>query len=184
MNVRERELIERARERLGEMTVSVSHNDRGQPVLDESERRLRAVWDLLGEVLHRPDEDQMPPGWNRPAAASSDDLVEVMADVLKLVEEDASPEGFIEWTIPVPDPCDTCGGSGEQAEADDQWYPVSQVRGTVGKVRTCERCGGSGQQWHQSEVHLKDAEFGLRAIYRVGGCGPGSGGMRVFRKDD
>lgn len=226
MNTRERELVARAREVLGQQPAAApsqaTHALARSVSLDAWERALTDVRRLLDEALTAPGEDPMPPGWNRPAAATSDQLAETLAAVLKLVEEDASPEGFIEWLIPVPDPCDACGGSGKTPELrcpdggkchheclsygthhdgtytcwrvinagplsnvfpNDEWPDgKAAAPSLVADTPPCPKCGGTGRQWGEFE-HLKDAEFALRARYRVGGVGPGSGGLAVFQGD-
>lgn len=72
------------------------------------QRLEMALRPLLNYAEHlRRDEqvpDPMPPGWNRPAPATRDELVGVVTDALRLVNLGDSWEGFIQWSMPTDEP--------------------------------------------------------------------------------
>lgn len=125
----------------------------------EGRHEFEAAVGALLEARARERPDTMPAGWNRPMAASKDDLLEALEGALAHVRADDSFEGFVEWSMPIPGPCEACHGTGKFFKAD------------------CVRCGGSGVRWE--DPRMSEAAFGLRARYRVGNS-MGQGGMRVF----
>jgi hypothetical protein len=111
-------------------------------------------------------------GWNEPAPATKEELVRTLEDVLECIKADDSFEGFLEWSMAGPDgPCSACHGSGQQTHVN------------VGGGRTvsrCDVCDGTGDYW--THPHLKGADFGLTARYRIGNS-MGQGGLRTFIKE-
>lgn len=104
--------------------------------------------------------DEMDLGWNEPAPASKAELLAVLSDALNCVRADDSLEGFIAWSVPIPDPVPCgCGGKNE----------------------SCPACRGSGLADTYDPPELEGAEFALKARYRVGNS-MGQGGFSVFTK--
>lgn len=103
----------------------------------------------------------LPYGFNEPAPASKEELLETLRDVIALVEADDSFEGFIQYSMPTPDPCGRCDNTG------------------VFLGSRCEVCDGVGDVYNPPV--LEGADFGLMARYRTGNS-MGQGGMTIFSK--
>ena len=77
----------------------LNHGASAQVVKAAEEATLVVAW-LRGAE----QDDPMPAGWNRPAPADANQLVEVLEDVLTLVREGDSWEGFVQWSMPTDEP--------------------------------------------------------------------------------
>ena len=93
----------------------------------------------------------------KPVPKTRDELLAILDDMRAVVAADDSMEGSIEYLIPVPEQCGRCDGSG------------------VFLGTPCQHCDGSGMYF---DPDLKDAEFVVRASYRVGNS-MGQGGVRL-----
>jgi hypothetical protein len=61
------------------------------------------VWGTIAREALK-DDPMGAAGWNRPAPASLDDLVALLEDVLDVVREHDSFEGFVQWVMPTDEP--------------------------------------------------------------------------------
>lgn len=60
--------------------------------------------------------DQMDYGWNEPAPASKDELVEILEGMLASIKADDSFEGFLEYLMPISSMEDE-----DRAAKDQRW---------------------------------------------------------------
>jgi hypothetical protein len=101
--------------------------------------------------------DLVPLGYNEPAPASRDEVIEMLEAALAQVREGGPSLGFLEWAVAQREPCGACQATG------------------VLLGGTCHVCEGVGGVWWPPE--MEGADFTLQARF-----GDAARTMTVFTK--